>query len=151
MMQSMMDDEKAAGLTRRHGGPRQTSVSFGDARTIEPQYLGPSSESVVSGVSSSRVSGTSSSKSYIRPYFRSRMVTKEFIEKPWLDEKKSIWPVIIPYFGICVGFGLMGLQMYLGWASVAKNTYCLVMEDHFDGPTLNTSLWNYEIQLGGFG
>lgn len=79
------------------------------------------------------------------------MVAKDSIEKPWLEEKKSKWPIIIPYTGIIIGLGLAGLQMWLGYASVVQNKYCLVMHDDFDGPILNPSIWNHEVQLGGFG
>lgn len=102
-------------------------------------------------VSSGGSSSDRSSKSYIRPYFRSRRVAKESIEKPWLEKPKSKWPTILPCAGLLGGLALIALQMYLGWASVKINKYCLVMEDSFKGPTLNTSLWNQEVQLGGFG
>jgi len=134
--------EKPSGLTRRHGS-RSEVVNFSLPTHSQSQTSSSNRDSLVSRISST--------KSYIRPYFRSRIVAKESIEKPWLDEPKSRWPVIIPYFGIFVGLALAGLQMYLGWASVIQNKYCLVMEDGFDGAILNSSLWNYEVQAGGFG
>ena len=32
-----------------------------------------------------------------------------------------------------------------------QHEYCLVMEDNFDGPSVNTSIWDFEVQVGGFG
>jgi len=136
----------ATGVSRQYGNRAEFlsfDFGFGNASHTEPQVPIPDRDSLVSRISSS--------KSYIRPYFRSRIVPKESIEKPWLDVPQSKWPVIIVYFGICVGLGLVGFQMYLGWASVVINKYCLVMEDNFDELSLNSSLWNYEMQLGGFG
>ena len=92
-----------------------------------------------------------SAKSFIRPYFRSRRITKQEIKKPWIEERRSIWPTIIPCFGFACGLALMAVMVYLGVDSVPRHKYCLVMEDNFDGPTLNSSLWNVEVQLGGYG
>lgn len=92
-----------------------------------------------------------SRRSYIRPYYRSRLVAKTEIEKPWTKERRSVWPTVIPCFGFVCGLALIAVMIWLGVRSVPKHEYCLIMEDDFDGPTLNTSIWQYEIQLGGFG
>jgi len=134
--------DKAPGLTRRHGIQPGFVFFEKEGPPTAPETPTPDRDSLVSRVSS---------KSYIRPYFRSRIVAKENIEKPWMDEPKSKWPVLVPYLGIIIGLILAGYQMYLGWASVIQNKYCLVMEDNFDGDVLNSSIWNYETQLGGFG
>lgn len=147
IMRSITSTSQGTGsaLARNHGGRcRSRSVGFsdGDLKTIE--------ESVVS---SSRPSSslTASTKSYARPYFRSRKITKDEIQKPWLQRKRTRWPTIIPCIGLVVGLIIIVGQVYGGWSSVDRHKYCLVMEDSFDGPTLNTSLWTQEVQLGGFG
>jgi hypothetical protein len=68
-----------------------------------------------------------------------------------VKERKSDWPTIIPCFGFACGLALMAVMVYLGVDSVPRHQYCLVMEDKFDGPSLNKSLWNEEVQVGGFG
>ncbi|XMA09604.1 hypothetical protein WAI453_002395 [Rhynchosporium graminicola] len=92
-----------------------------------------------------------STRSYIRPYYRSRRVAKSEIEKPWIGERQSVWPTIIPCFGFACGLALMAVMIYLGVDSVPRHKYCLIMEDEFEGPTLNTSIWDFEVQIGGFG
>ncbi|PVH81977.1 glycoside hydrolase family 16 protein [Cadophora sp. DSE1049] len=79
------------------------------------------------------------------------LVAKIEIEKPWTKERRSVWPTVIPCFGFACGLALIAVMVYLGVKSVPRHEYCLVMEDGFDGPTLNTSIWQYEVQLGGFG
>ena len=136
------DGVDSAGVRNRHASTSKT-VTFGEA--TQPPAVRP--ESIISATNSS----IRSSKSYIRPYFRTRRVAKSEIEKPWLDEPRSKWPFIIPVTGIVCGLALIGVQIYLGWASIPRHKYCLVMEDQFEGSTLNASNWNQEVELGGFG
>ena len=118
------------------------------SETVEtPERSTTSSVSIKSRTDSS----IRSAKSYIRPYFRSRRIAKSEIEKPWVKERKCDWPTIIPCFGFACGLALMAVMVYLGLDSVPRHRYCLVMEDNFDGPSLNKSLWNQEVQLGGYG
>ena len=48
-------------------------------------------------------------------------------------------------FFSCLRIGLQVLDFF-----EKEGKYCLVLEDHFDGP-LNMSTWNHEISVGGFG
>ena len=52
------------------------------------------------------------------------------------------------FAGLLLGAMRVGLQLF-GWYS-EQGKYCLVLEDHFDGP-LNTSLWVPEVSVGGNG
>jgi hypothetical protein len=79
------------------------------------------------------------------------VTSKREIEKPWTHEKRSSWPTVIPCFGFGLGMILIGLQVFLAIFWLPRHKYCMVMEDNFDGPVLNSKNWNTEVQLGGFG
>ena len=87
-------------------------------------------------------------------------------EKPWLQERnpRRKWERIIFWGSIGIGFVIGALICYMAYASVtnlevstpqddgaATNSpqYCLLFEDDFK--TLDTNVWNHEIQRGGFG
>jgi Glycosyl hydrolases family 16 len=82
--------------------------------------------------------------------FQTRLVTEE-LPKPWLTERdtREKWVTLLPYLGMCLGLGVAIYLGYSGWASVETHNYCLVYQDNFD--TFNTSIWNHEVQIGGFG
>lgn len=50
--------------------------------------------------------------------------------------------------GLFSGLLLLGITIFTHFNNESK--FCLVMEDHFNGP-LNTSLWNHDVSVGGFG
>ncbi|KAL2210164.1 glucan 1,3-beta-glucosidase [Sarocladium strictum] len=85
-------------------------------------------------------------------YFRSRMIGKGEVEKPWLEKKhpKEKWVTIIPLIGILIGLGISGFLVWDGYSSVVQHKYCPVMDDDFSGG-LNTNIWSKEIEVGGFG
>ncbi len=91
------------------------------------------------------------SKSYIRPYYRSRLIAKSEIAKPWLKDPKPIWPTAIPCIGFACGLAVMAVMVWLGVNSVPRHNYCLIMQDDFEAPSLDKSMWNKEVQLGGYG
>lgn len=63
--------------------------------------------------------------------------------------RKSLLVVLCGmFFGLIAGLIWLGMSIFSYFNSQAN--YCLVMEDNFDGP-LNTSLWNHEVSVGGFG
>ena len=82
--------------------------------------------------------------------FKSRL-NKGKIDKPWVraKDKRMKWVTIIPLIGVLLGCGLAGYLAYRGWSSVETHTFCLVYQDTFD--TFNTSVWDREVQCGGFG
>ncbi|SNX84536.1 related to beta-1,3-glucan binding protein [Melanopsichium pennsylvanicum] len=76
-------------------------------------------------------------------------------EKPWLQDKKrqrmhqyAKWT-----FLAAAATGVVGavLLMYFSWAAVPRDKYCLVLEEHFDGPELDKSIWFHEQETGGYG
>ncbi|KAK1758048.1 glycoside hydrolase [Echria macrotheca] len=87
-----------------------------------------------------------------RRYFHSRRVRKGEVEKPWTAkvDPKEKWVTILPVLGIVLGLAISGILIWDGIRSVVKHNYCLVLEENFDGP-LDTSVWEHEVQLGGFG
>ncbi|KAJ3416855.1 hypothetical protein HDV05_008440 [Chytridiales sp. JEL 0842] len=61
---------------------------------------------------------------------------------------------ILKYFawlGIIPGLIASGIIVYLGVQSIPKYKYCLVLEDNFDGDSINRDIWTHELSLGGFG
>lgn len=76
-------------------------------------------------------------------------------EKPWLKRKDararaSWWLTLI--FTI-VGFAASFLRCFFGAKDVQliQGNLCLVLDDDFNGASLDTSKWGYEVELGGFG
>ncbi|GAA5948187.1 hypothetical protein JCM10213_007062 [Rhodosporidiobolus nylandii] len=74
--------------------------------------------------------------------------------KPWMKgrtritrDKKSYFTTL---FGISVGFGLGVLVIVRALlAREGGDTWCPVLEDEFDGDSLNTSAWRVEQRVGG--
>jgi len=85
-------------------------------------------------------------------FFHSRRVKKGEVEKPWTKnaDPKEKWVTILPLIGIFVGFGISGFLVWDGFRSVVKHQYCAVLEDDFSRG-LDPSVWEKEVQLGGFG
>ncbi|SPO29567.1 related to beta-1,3-glucan binding protein [Ustilago trichophora] len=76
-------------------------------------------------------------------------------EKPWLEDKKrqkshrvAFWTFVAAAFTGVVGAALL---MYFAYASVPRDKYCLVLEEHFDGPELDKNIWFHEQETGGYG
>ena len=77
------------------------------------------------------------------------------IDKPWITKPDSrariSWWLTIAFtvLGLCAG----AARIYFGYIGVAmiEQNLCLVMEDNFDGPELDSSIWSHEVDLGGFG
>ncbi|GAA5852958.1 hypothetical protein JCM8547_004748 [Rhodosporidiobolus lusitaniae] len=56
----------------------------------------------------------------------------------------------------CVGVSMLGVAasaalLVMTWLHIPKEKYCLVLEENFDGDSLNTDIWHHEVELGGFG
>ncbi|KAK0726870.1 glycoside hydrolase family 16 protein [Lasiosphaeria miniovina] len=85
-------------------------------------------------------------------YFHSRRVPKGDIEKPWAKhaDPKEKWVTIIPVIGIFVGLAISGFLVWDGIRSVIKHNYCLVLAEDFRNG-LDKSIWQKEVQVGGFG
>lgn len=86
-------------------------------------------------------------------FFHSRRVRKGEVEKPWTKnvDPKEKWVTILPIIGIVIGLGISGFLVWDGIRSVVQHKYCPVLDETFSGSELNTDVWDYEIQLGGFG
>lgn len=87
-----------------------------------------------------------------QPYFRSRRIKKGTIERPELKEKDphDKWVNIIPYMGVIVGLGVIGLLTWVGLHSVINHKYCSVLYDDFSHG-FNPRVWTQEVQCGGYG
>lgn len=86
-----------------------------------------------------------------RPYFRSRRIQKGTIDRPELHEKdpRVIWMTLLPLLGFLLGFGIIGVLSWSGYASVTNHAYCEVFIDDFSGG-FNTSIWTKQVETGGF-
>lgn len=85
-----------------------------------------------------------------RPSTRLR---KQDIKKPWLDKPRSskeILADVMPIIGGFLGAIVAAFLVWDGWASVINHNYTLVYEDDFSNG-LDKSIWESEIQVGGFG
>lgn len=91
-----------------------------------------------------------------RKAFQSRALEQdETPEKPWLlsvdrkkSDRKAYWLFVA---AIMLGIaGFVGI-VYSGYASVPNDKYCLVMQDDFNGDSIDKSIWFHEQETGGFG
>ncbi|PWN49148.1 concanavalin A-like lectin/glucanase [Violaceomyces palustris] len=108
------------------------------------------------GTFSSGLTTSSSAALRHRKAFVSRAIPEgESPPKPWLDSKyraksdrRAYW-----IFVAAVLLGILGAAalIYTGYAAVPKGKYCLVMQDDFDGNSINKDLWYHEMETGGFG
>lgn len=79
---------------------------------------------------------------------------KEPVPKPWLTEpaRFSWLPRYLFLFVSSLGIVAAAAQIYLGLKSVPKlGNICLVLDEQFDGPGLDTSIWTREVGVDGFG
>lgn len=88
--------------------------------------------------------------------FRSQLLDPTTpIFKPWVgskrrkhDDRKVRFAFLTTIFlGV---FGAAAL-IALGYISVPQHQYCLVLEDQFQGTSIDTRIWRHEQQTGGFG
>ncbi|KAI5996066.1 glycoside hydrolase family 16 protein [Pisolithus marmoratus] len=78
-------------------------------------------------------------------------------DKPWLARKKpaleraSKW---VTFAGILLGFAIAALIAFRGYNDVRMLTssqLCLVLDDEFNGGSLDTNTWSMDVELGGYG
>lgn len=89
---------------------------------------------------------------FVRKKWRSsRLQPGEVYEKPWLSERdpRKLYERIMFFSGCFAGLCLGGWMMYQSWMEVTNSEYCMILDDNFT--SIDTSIWNYEIQIGGFG
>lgn len=88
----------------------------------------------------------------VKPYFRSRRIKKDDMEKPWLTKKdpREKWVWIIPLMGIAWGAIISGYLIYQGTTTVSNYRYCQVLDEDFSRG-FNADVWTKEVESGGFG
>ncbi|KAK0550655.1 hypothetical protein OC846_003587 [Tilletia horrida] len=78
------------------------------------------------------------------------------VPKPWLESKKRRSADRKAYW-LLIGASLLGLA---GVAAIIvqqvlslpkTGPYCLILDENFDGDSINTDIWHHEMQTGGFG
>lgn len=74
------------------------------------------------------------------------------VEKPWTKQAdpKEKWVTILPLIGIFIGLAISGFLVWDGIRSVVQHKYCVVLDEAW-GNGIRESVWEREIQLGGFG
>ncbi|KAF8908093.1 glycoside hydrolase family 16 protein [Gymnopilus junonius] len=77
-------------------------------------------------------------------------------EKPWLTQRepRSRLAYFITYFCIFLGAAAAAVVCWHGIATVDvldRNSLCLVLDEEFSGSDLDSSTWNKDVELGGFG
>lgn len=85
--------------------------------------------------------------------FHSRRLRKEDIKKPWLYKPQTTKEKLadaLPLIGAFLGAVVAGVLVWDGWNSVVNHNYVLLYEDDFSNG-LDRSIWEPEIQVGGFG
>ncbi|KKA26507.1 hypothetical protein TD95_004245 [Thielaviopsis punctulata] len=147
-----LDNPSLGNVSNPFVSPEASRPTSGYASSAGAGAAGLSSSSN-SAVGRSTSSSATSSDAVGPRFFHSRRVAKGSVEKPWLGKKdaRERWVTILPLLGILAGLGLAGFLVWDGVNSVVKHKYCLVMDDEFGGGKLDSSKWNTEVQLGGFG
>ena len=104
---------------------------------------------------SANTSLTNVALKYRKPFAQRVLKEGEQAEKPWLESKKrhsskrkAYWIFVI---GVSVGLVGAALLMYFAYAAVPKGKYCLVLDEQFEGTTINKDIWFHEMETGGFG
>ena len=77
-------------------------------------------------------------------------------DKPWLSKKEpgATLSYLITVICMLLGIGGAAVICWRGFASVQKldpSNLCLVLDENFDGTSLDQSVWSYDVELGGFG
>lgn len=77
-------------------------------------------------------------------------------EKPWLSKKEpgATLSYFITVICILLGIGGAAVLCWQGFISELKldpSNLCLVLDENFDGTSLDQSVWSYDVELGGFG
>ncbi|KAI0267999.1 concanavalin A-like lectin/glucanase [Russula aff. rugulosa BPL654] len=76
------------------------------------------------------------------------------ITKPWMGKKDKAARIsyFLTYSMLVLGIAAAALRCYFGYRSVPLvGKLCLVMEDDFNNDSLDTDVWMYEVDLGGYG
>ncbi|KAF8631464.1 hypothetical protein AX15_002401 [Amanita polypyramis BW_CC] len=77
-------------------------------------------------------------------------------EKPWLSKKepRETLGYFITVICLLLGLGGAAVLCWRGISSVQKldpSRLCLVLDENFDGTSLDNSVWSLDVELGGFG
>lgn len=85
-------------------------------------------------------------------YFHSRRVKKGEVEKPWLTKKDPMekWVKVLPITGILLGVLLSIFIVWEGLQSVTNHKYCIIYDEDFANG-LDTTIWEKEVEVGGYG
>lgn len=102
-----------------------------------------------------QVMASASTRKNAKP-FESQLLPEdaEPLPKPWLDVpdprvRTSWWITIVLS---AVGVALSALLVFNGMRTLPKvGNVCLVLDEEFNGPGLDASVWTREVQMDGFG
>ncbi|CDW97215.1 hypothetical protein [Sporisorium scitamineum] len=104
---------------------------------------------------SANASSINAALRYRKPFAQRVLKEGETPEKPWMNSKKTHSSKRKAYwifnFGVSLGVVGAALLMYFAYASMPKGKYCLVLDEQFEGTTINKDIWFHEIESGGYG
>ncbi|KAK3335058.1 concanavalin A-like lectin/glucanase domain-containing protein [Neurospora tetraspora] len=149
-------DPRASGRHNFDSGVESRASQRSNEGTNENPFASPIPTRPPSSFDTSSHSGGVAAYHEVLPggqrYFHSRRVRKGEVEKPWAEKKdpKEKWVTIIPLIGIFVGLAISGFLIWDGIRSVVKHKYCLVLDEDWS-QGIRDSVWQHEVQLGGFG
>lgn len=144
------------------------------AQTFRAPFLSPASRPSSSvwtppthplhlaGTGSSSPSGSSAALPYVLPKSKPPLPSTRIAapisasEKPWTGKKEpgATLSYFITVICILLGIGGAAVLCWQGFVSVQKldpSSLCLVLDENFDGTSLDQSVWSYDVELGGFG
>ncbi|KAM0754660.1 concanavalin A-like lectin/glucanase [Meredithblackwellia eburnea MCA 4105] len=91
------------------------------------------------------------------PFFRSRRITRQDVQDkvPFHKTDRGVKSLRISYWifvgvFLCTLAGSVMLFVETYW-SVPKHKYCLVLNEQFDGTSLDLSTWTRQVQVDGYG
>lgn len=165
-MGSSGDEPQSLGKTPFKGTPPVSTVNEDDRiEVIPPSKEDSEAEKPQSTKSSTPLPSGRSDDSNLSPnfdatifqaaprreYFKSRLIDKNKIERPWLKKRVAREHLInaLPVIGFLLGLAFSALLVWDGIRSVAVHKYCEVYSDNFT--TWNSSVWTKEVEVGGFG
>lgn len=111
----------------------------------------PQMEAALRRAKQSELAGNLDAQSYTGS--RSHRLRREDVKKPWNVRTRSPKEKLteaLPLIGAFLGAVVAAVLIWDGWHSVINHRYTLLYEDDFSSG-LDKSIWESEIQVGGFG
>ncbi|GAA5838570.1 hypothetical protein JCM3766R1_006016 [Sporobolomyces carnicolor] len=150
-----LEDESSAPnpFASNSTGPVPPLLAAGHAPSDYQSAASSSSSSLSSLRNDGASSGAGAPRKRFKPPFRSQVLDRSVGNaKPWMKGRKTISRDKKSYF-VCL-FGILaglagGAYLIADAFNVEHGNWCPVLEDEFEGDSLNTSNWHVEQRIGG--